>query len=166
MQTLLNRLHEAGIDLRLMDLPDAFSWSVVDGVDTAPSEVVAAAERLGLSVDRPGPLRVIVSDGVNSLRLAFEPKVDELAAAAVAAALILDGVVTAPDGVVSDPELIDRILDAGWQVPAQAGPLAATATRLLLDRVPAGAARWELELAFAAEPSVLDLARRVDSIER
>jgi hypothetical protein len=164
---ILERLLAGSAPLSVIELPASLtSWIVVDGLSTAPAALAATAERLGLRVDRPGTLRLIVSDGTETLRLAFEPSGDELAAAAVAAALILDGTVEVPDSLTPDADLVDRILDAGWQVPAEARPLASVATRLLLDRVQQGAARWEIELAIGAEPSVLDLARRVDAIER
>ena len=167
MNPLIDRLLQAGVRLDLLELPEALSsWCVVDGVSVSPAYVAQTASSCGLSVDRPAPLRLIVSDGVSTLRLAFEPTVGELAHAAVTAALILDGTIPAPDAVLLDAELVDRLLDSGWTVPVDCSPLAEVATRLLLDRVGPQAARWELELAATSEPSVLELARRVDSIDR
>lgn len=166
MNEILSTLRAAGLRLETLELPEAFSWTVVDGIVTTPSRVAEVARSLGYAVERPAPLRVMVTGDAGTLRLAFEPTGDELAQAAVASALIADGSVTGVEFPVPDESVIDRILDEGWRVPADLVSLASTATRLLMDRVSGSAARWEIELALAAEPSVLELARRVDALGR
>jgi hypothetical protein len=168
MNALLNRLLGQIELVSMLELPAGLSpWIVLDGVAVSPAALADKALALGYSVDRLAPLRLIVTDGAETVRLVFEPSVDEVAVASVAAALIADGTVVLPVELEGEPStLVERILDAGWVVPAESAALASVATRLLLDRVGVSAARWELEVALNAEPSVLELARRVDSLDR
>ncbi len=157
------RLFPTASPLQTLELPGlTFAYTSVTGLDITPEDLAAYARQAGMDVQRPAPLRVILSQGDCALRVTFEPTVEELAQATVTAALLHSGELSHPEGLdITAPDLVDVLLDANWQVREGSVQLVDIATRLLLDRVGVHADRSELSVALDETPAVLDLARRV-----